>query len=318
MGGETMVSRVVVSSPATIANLGPGFDVFGLALSEPVDMVEGRISGEPGVRVLDISGVGADRIPKHHELNAVAIAALSAMKSLGREREGLEFMVKKGIRPGSGMGSSGASAAAGAVIANELLGGGLSEAQLIAAAAEAEGRIAGTIHYDNVTPAIAGGFTIVTSTDPLEYLKLDPPPMKIVVALPELELPTRIARRILPEKVLIGDAVANVGRASAMVAALLSGDLRSFGKHMVDSIAEPLRAPMVPGFWDVKRAALEAGALGAALAGSGPAIFAVADANADAEPIAEAMRDAFERSGVGCETIITTPGKGVRVVERGD
>lgn len=314
---KRMVSRVVVSSPATVANLGPGFDVFGLALSHPADIVEGRISREPGVRVLEITGAGSEKIPKHPELNAVTIAALSAMKLLGRD-EGLEFMIRKGIKPGGGIGSSGASAAAGAVVVNELLGGGLSELQLIMAAAKAEERIAGTVHYDNVTPAIVGGFTIVTSTTPFKYIKLNPPPMKVVVALPELELPTRLGRQLLPEKVAIGDAVANVARASAMVAALISGDLKSFGEYMVDNIAEPARAPLVPGFQSVRRAALDAGASGAALAGSGPAVFAIVEIDVDARPVAEAMREAFEREGVACEIIITTPGRGVQVVERGD
>ncbi|MCS7131633.1 MAG: homoserine kinase, partial [Hadesarchaea archaeon] len=194
----------------------------------------------------------------------------------------------------------------------------LSESQLIMAAAEAEGKIAGTIHYDNVTPAIVGGFTIVTSTNPLEYLKLEPPPMNVVVALPNVELPTRLGRQLLPKRVPIENAVANVGRASAMVAALISGNLKSFGRYMVDSIAEPARIPLVPGFQSVRRAALEAGATGAALAGSGPSVFAIVDAEADAELVADAMRNAFEQAGVGCETVITTPGKGVRIMERGD
>jgi homoserine kinase len=311
-----MVSRVRVSAPATIANLGPGFDVFGLALAEPVDVVEARKSKKPGVVVVEISGVGAEGISKEAEKNTAAIAATEAMKLLGRT-EGVELKIEKGIKPGGGIGSSGASAAAGTAAVNELFDAGLSSQELIEAAARAEEKIAGSIHYDNVTPAVAGGFTIVASTAPLEFFKLDPPPMKIVVAQPMVELPTMLGRKLLPREVPLRDAVANVGRASTMVAALEAGDLRTFGKCMVDSIAEPARIPLVPGFFEVRRAALEAGAVGAAMAGSGPGVFAILEPEGDGKRVASAMTKAFERAGLKCEIIITSPGKGVQVLERG-
>lgn len=311
-----MPKIVKVSAPATIANLGPGFDVFGLALAEPVDAVEARKSKKPGIVVVGISGVGAKGISKEPEKNTAAIAAAEAMKLINRS-EGVELKIEKGIKPGGGIGSSGASAAAGAVAVNELFDAGLSSEQLIEAAARAEEKIAGSVHYDNVTPAVTGGFTIVTSTAPLEFFKLDPPPMKIVVAQPAVELPTALGRELLPQEVPLRNAVANVGRASTMVAALKAGDLRTFGKCMVDSIAEPVRMPLVPGFLDVKRAALEAGAAGAAMAGSGPSVFAILEPEGDGKGVASAMTKAFERAGLKCEIIITSPGKGVQVLERG-
>jgi len=310
-----MASRVKVSAPATIANLGPGFDVFGLALAEPVDIVEARKTKKPGIRVVRIIGVGAKSISKEAEKNTAAIAAAGVMKLFGRS-EGVELKIEKGVKPGGGIGSSGASAAAGAAAVNELFEGKLSSEQLIEAAARAEEKIAGSIHYDNVTPAVAGGFTIVTSTGPLEFFKLDPPPMKIVVAQPAVELPTMLGRKLLPQEVPLRDAISNVGRASTMVAALKAGDLGIFGKCMVDRIAEPVRIPLVPGFLDVKCAALEAGAAGAAMAGSGPSVFAIIEPESDAERVASAMVKAFERAGLKCEIIITSPGKGVQVLER--
>ena len=309
-----MVSRVVVWAPATIANLGPGFDVFGLALSKPADVVEGSIS-KSGMKITSIAGVGAADLPRDPKKNAVSIAAARVMNILGRNG-GLEFKIKKGIKPGGGMGSSGACTAAGAVIANEIFDGGLPMNKLIEAAAFAEGKIAGSIHYDNVTPAIAGGFTIVTSVRPFEYIALDPPRIKIVVAQPAIEVSTRKAREILPKEVPLGNAVANVGRASAMVAALNTKDLSTFGRCMVDSIAEPVRAPLIRGFSEVKRAAIEAGALGAAMAGSGPAVFAVAEPRANANKVANAMRGAFKGAGLKCATIITSPGQGVRILKK--
>ncbi len=310
-----MPNMVKVSAPATIANLGPGFDVFGLALSEPLDVVEAEIS-ENGVEVLEVQGVGAEGISKDSDKNSAAIAAAEAMKLIGA-KGGVKLKIQKGVKPGSGIGSSGASAVAGAVAVNELFGGKLSKEQLVMAAAKAEEKIAGSIHYDNVTPAVVGGFTIVFSTKPLQFFRIDPPPMKVVVAQPAMELPTALGRKVLPQEMMLKDAVASVGRASTMVAALNAGDLGLFGKCMVDSVADLARAPLVPGFFDVKWAALEAGAVGAAMAGSGPSVFAILEPDGDAERVARAMKGAFERAGLGCETIITYPGKGFQVLGRG-
>jgi len=310
-----VVSRVVLSAPATIANLGPGFDVFGLALAEPFDVVEARVS-KSGIKITDITGVSAASLPRDPNLNTVGIAAAKTMELIGCKR-GLELGIKKGIKPSGGMGSSGAGAAAGAVAVNELFGGGLSKRELIEAAVVAEAAVAGSAHYDNVTPAIVGGFTIVASIEPFEYLALKPPQMKIVIAQPAIEVQTKKAREILPKEVPLRDAVANVGKASAMVAALNVKDLATFGRCMVDSIVEPPRAHLIPGFSEVKRAAIEVGALGAAMAGSGPAVFAITKPRTNVMKVAKAMRGAFKAVGLKCGTIITSPGRGVRILKRG-
>lgn len=296
--------------------MGPGFDVFGVALEKPIDLIEGYLSKKPGVGVREVKGIGAEGIPLDPRLNAAAIAAAEVIQALG-SKKGVELVVEKGVKPGSGMGSSGASAAGGAVVANELLGGKLSERELIEAAAVAEGKIAGEVHFDNVAPAILGGFVIVVSAKPLEYVALQPPDVDLVIAQPEMELPTRLSRGVLPRVVELRGAVANVGRACAMVAALQRGDLELFGKCMVDSIAEPARAPLIPGVEEVKRAAVEAGAVGSAMAGSGPGVLAVVDPKRKASgKVAEAMRKAFGRAGLKCEVILTKPGRGVKVLER--
>ncbi len=309
-----MARRVVVSAPATIANLGPGFDVFGLALSEPADVIEARLEGSEIV-ISSVSGVGSDRIPKDSSENAATIAAGKVAELVGSEL-GAEFVIKKGIRPRGGLGSSGASSAAGALAASELLGGKLDEGKLIEAAAYGEGQVSGGEHYDNVTASIAGGFVIVASTNPLEYFKLEPPAMKIVIAQPEIELATKNGRSILPKEVNLKDAVANVGRASTMTAALKGADIKLFGKHMIDSIAEPVRAHMVKGFVEARQAALDAGALGAAMAGAGPSVFAVMGPSENPEGVAKAMKESFESAGSKCETIITSPGEGAKVLSK--
>jgi homoserine kinase len=312
-----MPSRVVVSAPATIANLGPGFDVFGLALAEPADVIEAHATAGAEMKISEVTGVGAGKIPKDPSENTATIAAGKVAEALGREG-GAEFTIKKGVKPGGGLGSSGASAAAGAVAMNELLGGKLTDSQLIEAAAFAEAQVAGATHYDNVASSIVGGFVIVASTDPLECIKVEPPKMKIIVAQPELELPTREGRRVLPRKVELEKAVANVGRASAMAAALKEGDLKWFGRYMLDSIAEPARAHLIKGFDEVKGAALGAGALGAAMAGAGPSVFAIIDPKENPKKVEDAMRAAFEEAGTKCETLVTSPGPGAKVVSRED
>lgn len=307
------MSPVTVSIPATIANLGPGFDVFGLALSEPPDLVQGEM-GKNGMKIFGIEGKGASGIPSDPELNAVTIAAREVARMLNK-KEGINFRIKKGIKPGSGLGSSAAGAVAGALIANELFGGNLSQSQLIQAAAVAEEKIAGEIHFDNIVPAVVGGFTIVASTKPLEFIRLDPPQMKVVVAVPDLELMTKRAREVLPRQIPLGDATSNLGHASAMVAALAQKDLKTFGRHIVDSIAEPSRLPLIPGFLQVRNAALKAGALGFSISGSGPSVFAITEREAEAKRVSAEMEGAFKQVGINCEMIITSPGEGAKVVK---
>ena len=259
--------------------------------------------------------MGSEDIPSDPWSNTAAIAASEVLETLGVDG-GVKLKIEKGIRPKSGMGSSGASAVAGALAVNELYGASLSKEILVEAAARGERKVAGSIHYDNVAAALLGGFTIVTSTDPLEFFKLEVPQMKIVLAQPSIGLPTALGRELLPSKVSLEAAVANVGRASTMVAALRTGDLKTFGKCMIDSLAEPFRFPLIPGFSDVKRSALQAGAVGTAMAGSGPSIFAIVEPEGDAELVARAMEGAFKRANVGCETLITFPGEGARILER--
>lgn len=305
-----MISPVTVTAPASIANLGPGFDVFAMALDRPADVVKALPAEE--LEISEITGLGAEKISKDPSKNAVSLAARRALDMIGQDR-GLEVKIKKGIEPERGLGSSGASAVAGAIAANELYDGGLSESQLIEAAAHSEEQIAGSLHYDNVTASMIGGFVIIGSLNPLRYLKLDPPPMKIVVAMPEKGTPTKEGREILPERAPLEKTVLNVARASSMIAALKDGDLDMVGKYMIDSIVEPVRASRVPSIEGVKEEALEAGALGAAMSGAGPSVFAILDPKSDTGGVKMAMRDAFEEGGLKSKVIETEPGSGPNI-----
>jgi len=251
-------------------------------------------------------------------------AGVVARLLLERSGEGLgvRMSLMKGVKPGCGLGSSGASAAAAAVALNELLGLGLSKIELVSYAAKGEVASAGAAHADNVSPAILGGFTLVRSYDPLDVLSLRvPKPLRLAVAIPMIEVPggkTKKARSILPREVPLSDMVRNVGYASGLVVGMLTGDVGLVGRCMSDRVVEPLRARLIPGYTAVRRAAVEAGASGVTISGAGPAMIAVVDSRrARTEDVAKAMEEAFEREGLSAESHVAAASKGVQIVGRG-
>lgn len=300
-----MSSSVKVSVPGSIANLGPGFDVFALSLNNPLDVAEASLAEE--FPIINLTGRDAEDIPDNPSKNAVTIAA-SRVTEILDEDQGIEFKIEKGIPIERGLGSSGASAVAGAIAANELFEGGLSDSQLIEAAAYAEEQIAGSIHYDNVTASTVGGFIVISSVNPLEYLRLELPPMKVVIASPETRASTKEGREILSEDIPLHKVSGNVGRASTMIAALKESDLPMFARNMIDDLIEPIRASKIPGIEDAKEAAINAGALGAAMSGAGPSVFAILEPEMDSGEVKKAMKEAFEREGLECEVFDTEPG----------
>ncbi len=304
-----MKSRITVSSPGSIANLGPGFDVFALALKEPRDIVE--ISFAEEMRVSNVSGFKS--IPKNPTLNSVTLAAKRVFEMAGSSRK-FEVSIDKNVDIGKGLGSSGASAAAGAVAANKLLGKPLGKSKLIEAAGFAEEKTAGSAHYDNVAASILGDFVIVGPSRPPEFDRIGLPDMKLVIAVPENKASTKEGRKELPKKVRLSDSVTNVARASLMVSAVKSGDIESFAENMIDQIVEPLRSSRLPGVKEAKKAASDAGALGAALSGAGPSVFAVSKGD-NLDKIKKAMRKAFEGKNQECKTFVTEPGSGCRIQE---
>jgi len=302
------VKQVRVYSPGSIANLGPGFDVLGVALESLGDIIELQEIDEPEVR-LTIRGVGAERIPVDPERNSSGAILVKVREDYGLDY-GFAAEIRKGLPPGKGMGSSGASAAATAVAVNELEHLSLRGSELIRLAAVGEGAVAGHPHADNVAASIMGGFVLVG--EDYDVVRLDAPSVGMVVVAPELEVEnkTRRARDLLPEKVSLRDAVRNIGHASRMTAAVALHDPVLFGRSVCDSLVEPHRAVMIPGFWDVKEAALRAGAYGCSISGGGPSVFAVGDAVAD---IAKAMVVAFK--DVETRVYFTQPSnRGARVI----
>jgi homoserine kinase len=293
-----------VFAPATVANVGPGYDVFGFALHEPGDVVEVRKIEEPGVRMAEVTGDGG-KLPRDSSENTAGVAATEVRELLGAEA-GVEIKLHKGMPLGSGLGSSAASAAAAAWAVNVLFGKSLEKEALLPACMAGEKAASGAAHADNAAPSLLGGFVLIRSYDPLDVVPLPAPEALVaVVAVPACELKTAEARAAVPKKIPLQDAVRNWGNVSAVTAALYTNDIRLLGRAMDDRVVEPARAPLVPGFHDVKRAALEHGAYGCSMSGAGPSVFAVTDDREAAKRIAAAMRAAFAGHGLESRTFVS-------------
>lgn len=311
------ISQVVVEAPATTANLGPGFDVFGLALEYPSDKVT-IIPVSDGITI-KVTGTAADTIPKAPEKNTAGVVANQIIGEYSL-KTGLAIRIKKGVWPSVGLGSSAASAAAVAFGLNYLFNLKLNYEQLIQLAAKGEVASAGFEHADNVSAALYGDFIIIKSYNPLKVKHLKSPPnMDLCIAIPQLprlSKKTEKARSILPKTISIEKLVHNVGHAATMAAGFALGDIDLIGKSMSDAVVEPVRASLIPGFQLVKEKALKAGASGVAISGAGPAIVAIVN-RLKTEPsmVAEAMRDSFKSYGVKAKTFCTKPGKGTSLRE---
>ncbi len=308
---------LVITAPASSANLGPGFDVFGLALAEPHDIV--KLTRIPEGLKVEISGLSAETIPTSPDKNTAGLVARLMMSefSLGT---GIHLRIEKGVLPGMGLGSSAASAAAVAFGLNCMFNLGLSNNELIRFAAKGELASAGAEHADNVSAAICGDFIIVKSYKPLEIIKLKAPPeLRISVAYPRISTPsnkTEKARSAVPRQISIEKLVHNVGMAASLASGFANRDVEMIGDSMKDAIVEPRRAFLVPNYEKVKQNALKAGACGVAISGAGPAMIAIVNKKkANASKVAQAMKEGFESAGLLAEAFATKPGKGAHVLE---
>ena len=310
------IRGVEASAPATSANLGSGFDVFSVALDAFHDSVYVEMIRERHIEI-SVEGVGSKWIPKSPELNTAGIVAKKLLE-VSKKKCGLRIKIEKGIRPGSGLGSSGASAAAAAVAINELLGLELSSLDLIKFAAQGELASAGTAHADNVSAAILGNFTIVRAYEPLDVINLSlPENVGFAIAVPDIHFSTNQARSVLPKRVNLSNMVYNVGHAATIVAGIALSDVNLMGRGMSDSVVEPARARLIPGLSEVKKSALEAGAVGVAISGAGPSILALVNTNErSVKDVAEAMKETFEEMGIKCEAVCTKPGSGAKITKR--
>jgi homoserine kinase len=299
-----MKESIKVFAPATVANVSCGFDVLGFAVDNPGDEVLLRLSDKKGVRITSITGDNG-RLPKETEKNTVGISILRYLEKLGIE-QGIEIELTKKMPLGSGLGSSAASTVAGVFAINELLGNKMLVKDLLPFAMEGEFLACGSAHADNVAPCLYGGFVLVRSYDPLDVVKL-PVPANLYATLihPHVEVQTKDARNILPKQVPLSQAVTQWGNIAGLVAGLLLNDTALMGRSMQDVIVEPARSVLIPGFDDVKKAALDAGALGCSISGSGPSMFALSTDHESAKRIGAAMKKGFENIGIGNDVYIS-------------
>lgn len=289
-------------APASVSNLACGFDILGMALDAPGDRVTARRAGGSGVVDIEIRGDDG-RLPRDPEANSAGAAVAELLRVLEREEAGggggsppgIALEVRKGVPVAGGLGSSGASAVAAAVAADRVLPGRRPRARLLRCAVEGERAACGSRHADNVAPSLYGGLVLVRSAVDADVVELPVPSgLAVAVVRPHAEVETRRAREVLGDSVPLEDAVTQGANLGALVAALFRSDLELLSRSLVDVIAEPEREDLVPGYRAVRDAALEGGALGANLSGSGPSIFALCRGGAEARRVGRAMRGALE------------------------
>ncbi|TGE14266.1 homoserine kinase [Hymenobacter elongatus] len=307
-----MSASITVLAPATVANMVCGFDVLGFALATPADTMHLRLTTEPGVTILNEDDYHLPTEPSRN----VAGAALLALLRAAPAGTGIEVRINKAIKPGSGIGSSAASAAGAVVGANALLGNMFSREDLVRFAMFGEEVASGVQHADNIAPAIYGGITLIRATQPtLDIVTLPAPALHVTVVHPQIEIKTSDARQILKKDVLLQDAIRQWGNVGGLVAGLCKGDYDLIGRSLEDVIVEPVRSILIPGFVAVKEQSRLAGALGGGISGSGPSIFMLSRTEATAQAVAAAMRHVYTGLGLDFHTYVTTicP-TGVRVV----
>ena len=307
-----MASKITVKAPSSTANLGPGFDVFGLAVDAFFDEIT-LTKKKSGIRIIT-----EDNIPTNPDNNTAGLVVKNMIKKFNI-KDGIEIKIKKGVPAGFGMGSSAASAAATVIAIDSMYELELDDNTLVEFAGFGEKASAGAVHYDNVAASVLGGFVIVR-TNPLNVIKIEPPMnLRMCLAVPKLEVPkkkTKVSRGVIPKKVRLVDSIANLSNAATIVAGFMKKDPDLIGDSIKDVIVEPARQHMIPGFTNVKENALKAGALGVTISGAGPSVIAFSKSSADLDKISLAMSKGFASANIKCQTVICKPSKGATVIKK--
>jgi homoserine kinase len=307
------MQKIIVKCPATVANMVCGFDVLGMCLNDPADLMEVRLLDEPVVRISSADGY---LLPSDPALNTAGAPLLEMLKEID-DPVGFEVTIHKHIKPGSGLGSSAASAAGAVVAANHLLGQPFSPDDLLRFAMFGEKVASGVKHADNVAPCIFGNITLIRSIYPLDVISIQPPPLYVTVVHPQIEVKTSDARQILRKEVQLKDAIRQWGNIAGLVAGLIKGDYDLIGRSLEDVIIEPVRSILIPGYQEVKKKCREAGALGGGISGSGPSLFMLNRTESTALETRKIMQDIFSGLGIENRTYVTSVNtKGVEVLER--
>ncbi len=309
---------IKVTAPATIANLGPGFDLIGMALDKPRDIVEIFLE-EKGEDEIKISGLQANNIPLDPNKNSAMIAAKAVLKKIKKENFKIKMNIIKEIPPRRGLGSSGASSIAGAYAVNYILGNPLKLEELLECAMEGEKIACGSPHVDNIAPALLGGITFISSFNPLRIIRLEPiKNAEILVLSPKIEIgieKTKIAREILPKEIMLRTMVDQIQSFGNLIIGLMKRDLNLIGLGISgDHVIEPARAKLIPKFYDLKNKALENGAYGFSISGAGPSVFALIP-KGEGKRIGEILSSILKENGILSEySIHENSEDGVKIV----
>ncbi len=283
-------AEIKVFAPATVANVVCGFDVLGFAVNAPGDEVVMRLVAKPGVRLLKITGDDG-KLPLDSNKNTVSAVVKHYLAHIGREDVGVEIELEKKMPIGSGLGSSSASTVAGLYAINQLMGAPLSAKELVPFAMKGEEIACGYGHADNVAPAVMGGFVLIRSYDPLDVISLPVPDgMHAAIVYPEVDVPTKDARRMIRSKVELKDAVTQWGNVAGLVSGLFLNDIDLVGRSMKDVLIEPIRSILIPDFEVLRKLAMDNGAVGFGISGSGPSVFALTKSSESAKKITEAQQ----------------------------
>lgn len=300
-------NKITAFAPASVANVGCGFDIMGFAISGYGDRVTIEKDNDSDNSVIMMSGPYAGLIPSGRDRNTAGVAVDAFLKATGNENVRLSIGLEKNLPLGSGLGSSASSSAAAVFAANELLGNPLSSKDLLPFAMEGERIACGSAHADNAAPSILGGFILIRSYDPLDLIEVKAPEdLFCAVVHPRIELKTSDARRILKRDIPMQDVIRQSANAAAFMVGMMRGDFDLIGRSVNDLLAEPRRTQLIPGFDEAKRSAMGNGAIGFGISGSGPSVFALCRGELTAGILALAIKEAFSSAGLGSEAMVSS------------
>jgi homoserine kinase len=289
------MKEIKIFTPATVANISCGFDILGLCLDTVGDEMVVREVPEKGIKITKITG---QKLPLETHENVAGVAGLALLEKVDAS-VGYEIEIHKKIKPGSGIGSSAASAAGAVFAINELLGKPFSKQELIYFAMQGEKLASGSEHADNVSPVILGGFTLVRSYQPLDVLKINTPnDLYVTIIHPQIEVKTADARAVLKNQVSLKKMVTQMGNFGGLISGLFTNDYDLIGRSLHDEIIEPNRLVLIPEFNKVKKGVIHAGALGAGISGSGPSIFALSKGERTANFVGETMAKIYNNTDI--------------------
>ena len=301
-----MPTGIKVFAPATVANVAVGFDILGFAIDKPGDEIIVHFTDKPGLKISEIKGAKG-KLPYDITKNTASYAAMKFLEHIGESGRGIDMKIHKKMPFGSGLGSSAASAVAGVMAVNELLNCPLEKRELLPFAVLGEQIADGAYHADNVAPSLIGGIILVCSNETLDIHRLPVPNgLYATVIYPKIKILTKVSRAVLSDQVSLDKCIQQTGNLGGLIVGLMNSDFDLIGRSLNDVIIEPQRSQLIPGFDEVKKGALKAGALGCSISGAGPSIFALSSNSLIAENVGIAMKKVFLDKKIGHELYIST------------